>query len=106
MSERHLYEILVPRSWADNDEIDVEYHRLWDEKIRGISGGLTVMHPAKGQWVHQGKLHAEEMIPCRILATREEMDKIVDVTLAHYYDQKCVLAYRLSTEVIERYRSV
>lgn len=43
------------------------------------------------------------MIPVRILASREEIDKIVDFTI-QYYDQEAVLCYKLSDEVILRYK--
>ena len=103
--ERHLYEILVPRCWNHGSEIPVDYHHEWDSQVRAISSGLTILRPAKGQWVLDGRLLEEEVIPCRVLASREEMDAIMDITLEHYPDQHCILAYRLSTEVIMRYRS-
>lgn len=60
------------------------------------------MPPAKGQWVHGDKLFAERMIPVRIIATREEIDKIIDMTMS-YYGQLAVLAYKISDEVIIRH---
>lgn len=39
------------------------------------------------------------MIPVRIIATREEIEKIIDVTIV-YYGQDAVLAYRVADEVI------
>jgi hypothetical protein len=105
MSEQHFYEILVPMNWNnDGSKIDVEYHRQWDAKVRAISGGLTILRAVRGQWQYEDKLFTEKVIPCRILATREQMDKIVDITLEHYHDQISVLAYRLSSEVIMKYR--
>jgi len=78
------------------------YHRVWDEKVRAISGGLTVMRPAKGQWVSpDGQLFKERMIPVRIMATREQIDTIIDLTL-EYYDQLAVMCYKISDEVILR----
>ena len=44
------------------------------------------------------------MIPVRIVATREEINRIVDLTLT-YYDQEAVLCYKLSDEVILKHRS-
>lgn len=103
--ERHLYEILVPECWNTGFKIAVEFHQQWDARVRSISGGLTILRPFKGQWEFDNKLFAEHVIPCRVLATREEMDTIMDITMEHYHDQHCVLAYRLSSEVIMRYRS-
>lgn len=103
MASRHLWEILVPTVSNDGKPFRTRYHRVWDGKVRAISGGLTILHPAKGQWVcPEGKLYSERMIPVRIMCSREEMDKIVDITL-QYYAQKAVLAYKISTEVILRY---
>lgn len=80
------------------------YHRVWDAKVRAITGGLTIMTPARGQWVApDGKLFAERMIPVRIAATREQIEKIIDMTIV-YYDQEAVLCYKLSDEVILKQR--
>lgn len=43
------------------------------------------------------------MIPVRIVADREEIEKIIDITIK-YYDQEAVLAYRISNEVILKHR--
>jgi hypothetical protein len=81
------------------------YHRVWDEKVRAITGGLTIMSPIKGQWVSpDGELFRERMIPVRIVATREQIDRIIDMTLV-YYDQLMVLCYKISDEVIFKNRS-
>ena len=101
---RCMYEILVPRLWNSGVEISVECHREWDEKVRAVSGGLTILHPAKGQWMYQGKMIGEGVIPCRVIATREDLEKILDITLTHYHDQISVLAYKISDEIILKYR--
>lgn len=81
------------------------FHRVWDAKVRAITGGLTVMQPVKGQWVNHGtdELFDERMIPVRIVATYEQIDQIIDMTL-EYYEQLAVLCYKLSDEVILRNR--
>jgi hypothetical protein len=63
------------------------------------------MAPAKGQWINPetGDLFQERMIPVRILATREQIEKVVDLTL-RYYDQLAVLCYKVSDEVILKYK--
>ena len=48
------------------------------------------------------KLFQERNIPVRIIATRSEMDAIIDMTMK-YYDQLAVLAYKVSDEVILRH---
>ncbi len=78
------------------------YHRVWDAKVRAITGGLTILTPAKGQWISpEGELYQERMIPVRIAATRSQIDKIIDLTM-EYYDQLAVLCYKVSDEVIIR----
>jgi hypothetical protein len=101
--KRELWEILVPTVRNDGRPFRLRFHKVWDAKIREISGGLTILPVAKGQWVHQGSLFVERMIPVRILATREEINQIIDMTLK-YYDQIAVMAYRISEDVILRYR--
>jgi len=100
---RSLYEILVPTVRNDGRPFRLRYHRVWDSRVREISGGLTIMTPAKGQWLHKDELFTERMIPVRVIATRKEMDKIIDLTM-NYYDQLAVLAYRISDEVILKVR--
>jgi len=62
------------------------------------------MPVAKGQWIsREGTLFNERMIPVRLIASKEDMDKIVDMTLK-YYDQLAVLAYKISDEVILKHK--
>ena len=89
--------------WKRRNSYTTRYHRVWDEKVRAITGGLTILQPAKGQWVSpQGELYQERMIPVRIAATRAQIDGIIDMTMA-YYDQLAVLCYKVSDEVIIRH---
>ena len=86
----------------DGRPIRTRFHRVWDGKVREISGGLTIMPVAKGQWLFKDELFQERMIPVRIIATKAEMDRIIDMTLK-YYEQLAVLAYKVSEEVILRH---
>jgi hypothetical protein len=106
MENPNLWEILVPTMRrVDGKPYRTRYHKVWDQKVRDISGGLTVLQPAKGQWVApNGELFVERMIPVRIVATRSQIEEIVDHTLV-YYDQLAVLCYCISTEVILKHRS-
>ena len=102
---RSVWEILVPTVRNDGRPFRTRYHKIWDSKVREISGGLTICPPTKGEWVNpSGTLFTERMIPVRIIATKEEMDKIVDMTI-NYYDQEAVLAYKIADEYILKYRS-
>lgn len=100
---KSMWEILVPteRRLEPGKYYTTRYHRVWDSKVRAITGGLTIMAPAKGQWIHPatGDLYFERVIPVRIMASREEIEKVVDLTLK-YYDQLAVLCYKISDEVI------
>lgn len=90
--------------WQKRNSYTTRYHRAWDEKVRVITGGLTVLQPAKGQWTSEyGSVFRERMIPVRIMATPEQMEKIVDMTL-DYYDQLAVLYYEVSNNVKIRRR--
>lgn len=102
-----MWEILVPteRRLESGKFYTTRYHRVWDEKVRAITGSLTILTPAKGQWVSpDGELFVERMIPVRIVATRDQIDKIVDLTLS-YYDQLAVLCYKVSDEVILKHKT-
>lgn len=100
---KELWEILVPTIRNDGRPFRLRYHRVWDAKVREISGGQTIMPPVKGRWMHNEELFAERMIPVRIMATRDEIERIVDMTIK-YYDQIAVMAYKVSEEVILKYR--
>ena len=98
--DRCLWEILVPVCRADGKEIDIPFHQLWDEKVRAVSGGLTITRSVRGQWIFEDKLFSERVIPCRVMATRWEMNQIAKITIAHYSDQLAVMFYRLSESAI------
>jgi len=60
--------------------------------------------PAKGKWVSpSGDVFHERMIPVRIIATREQILDIIDMTM-EYYEQEAILAYRISDEVILKHK--
>lgn len=99
-----MWEILVPTVRNDGKPFRTRFHRVWDKKVREITAGLTIQPPAKGEWVSpQGKLFQERMIPVRIMASRKQIEEIVEMTIK-YYDQEAVLAYKLSNEVILRHK--
>lgn len=108
-----LYEILVPTvhrrkldARGQPKPIKTRFHRVWDEKVRAISGGLTVLTPAKGQWISpDGVLFRDRMIPVRFVAHNEEdVERVIDITLAHY-DELAVMCYRVSDHVIIKHAS-
>ena len=95
-----LWEILVPTCSNEGKPFRLRYHKVWDKQIKKISGGMTILPVAKGKWINpKGTIFEERMIPVRIIATREQMEKIVDLTIK-YYNQEAVLAYKISEEYI------
>lgn len=94
-----FYEILVPTVSNEGKPFRTRYHKVWDEKVRRITGGLTIIQPIKGQWISsEGELFKERMIPVRIACSQEQIDKIADIT-AEYYNQKAIMYYLISEEV-------
>jgi hypothetical protein len=99
-----MWEILVPTISNEGKPFRTRYHKVWDVKVRAIANGLTILSPAKGQWIsNEGELFVERMIPVRIICGREEIEKIIDMTM-DYYNQLAILAYKISDECILKYR--
>lgn len=105
MSDQKLWEILVPTVSRAGKPYRTRYHRVWDQRIREISSGLTIFAPSKGQWVSpDGTLLEERMIPVRFMATKDQAEKIAEFTL-EYYDQLAVLCCLISDDVIFKKRA-
>lgn len=104
-----LWEILVPTVRPNTEGkkfFTTKYHKSWDNKVREITSGLTIMTPAKGQWLSpNGKVFEERMIPVRLIANREQINDVIDLTL-EYYSQEAVLCYKISDEVILKYSNI
>ena len=95
-----MWEILVPTVNSHGNPIRVKFHKIWDAKVYAITGGLTILTPAKGKWISpMGELFSERMIPVRIACSREQILEIINMTKV-YYNQIAVCAYRVSAEVI------
>ena len=95
---RWVWEIIVPVE-MNGKEINVDYHREWDTKVRKISGGLTISKVAKGQWISPSNaLFVERVIPVKIACTKEQIRQIADITLEHYKQEE-VMYYKISNEV-------
>jgi hypothetical protein len=95
-----LWEILVPKKLPQaTEDIDPAFHQEWDARVRIITGGLTILHSARGQWVSpDGELESEKMIPVRIMCTEENIERIADITAKHY-TQKAVMFYKVAETV-------
>jgi hypothetical protein len=95
-----LWVVLVPTLHTGTGKpIRVRYHRVWDAKVREITGGLTILHPAKGQWVSpDGALFTERMIPVQVMCTADQMQIIAKMT-GKYYNQQAVMFYKASDDI-------
>ena len=107
-----LYEILVPTVSNEGKPYKTRYHRVWDNFVYELVGGITILRPAKGKWIDKSViegdkflkvLYEERVIPVRIACTRSQLEKIIDYTIK-YYNQIAVMAYKISEEVIVKYR--
>lgn len=95
---------MVPTTSNEGKPFRTRFHRVWDSKVREIAGGLTILTPAKGQWLNlSGKLFKERMIPVRIVCSKKQIDLIIDITM-NYYNQEAVLVYKVSEEVIIKHK--
>lgn len=103
-SSQKLWEILVPTVRNPEDDGTVvpyrtRYHRVWDQKVKAIAGGLTVLTPVRGTWVSdEDETFHERMIPVRIMCTEDEIIKIAHMT-KDYYKQLAVMVYMISSDV-------
>lgn len=100
-TEIYLWQILVPTIRNDGRPIKTRFHRVWDAKVRNISGGLTIVPPVIGQWENpeeNGKLYKERMIPVQIACTTDEIIEIANMS-KKYYEQEKIFVYLLSEKV-------
>lgn len=99
-----LWEILVPTTDNDGVPLEVTYHHVWDEHVRSLSGGLTLLRSVTGQWINAAeKVYVEKMIPVRIACGKQTIEQIANFT-AHYYRQETVMYYEISRRVfLKRY---
>jgi hypothetical protein len=95
-----LYEILVPTVFGDtNKPVSTKHHKEWDAWVRRQSGGLTILTPARGQWIHEGKLLEERVIPVRIALPRHHnMISRIAVFTKQHYRQKRVMYFFITDQ--------
>lgn len=74
-------------------------HMLFDEFVKGITGGLTIHAVGKGKWDDEyGREYHENVIPVKVVCTPEEFADIMTFAVKHYR-QKSVLGYLISSQV-------
>lgn len=95
-----LWEILVP-TIIGTRPVRTKHHKMWDNFVKKVSGGLTILKPAKGIWIEPETktVYDERVIPVRIACTKNQILQIINFTINHY-KQKAVMAYKLSSEVL------
>ena len=96
-----LWCVLVPTVHRVRKKpIRVREHRVWDSKVREIAGGLTILQPARGQWVGpEGKLWVDRMIPVLVSCKQVEFDQVIAMT-AHFYDEEAVMGWKISDTAV------
>lgn len=100
---QELWEILIPTTRNNGQPIHTRFHRIWDQKIRELSNGLTIFTPVKGEWINENfSTIRERMIPVRFLAYPSQIESIIQMTLI-YYEQDAIMAYKISDEIIMKY---
>lgn len=99
-NKQKMWEIFVPAS-NKTLEFSYEHHKKWDEYVKSLAGGLTILRTAKGEWIdnHDGKLYIDRVIPVRIKCSEKNIKKIIKFTIKHY-NQEAVLAYKISDMVL------
>lgn len=97
-----MWEILVPKCWPNGKDIPYLYHKVWDNEVSKLAGGLSVFRSINGVWVDKenGQVVSEKMIPVKIMCDQDTMRDIAQWT-AGYYRQKSVLYYKVTDEVHE-----
>lgn len=99
-----MWEILVPSTYTNGGGLRHNYllgkHQEWDDKVKQISGGLTVLHESKGLWVNprDNETIREPMIVVRVACNESQMMEIARITLEHY-NEESVLFYKVSSDV-------
>ncbi len=102
--KKHMWEILVPAS-SKEQEFSYEHHKKWDEYVKSLAGGLTILRTAKGEWISPNGISiSDRVIPVRITCKKKHIKKIIKFTLTHY-NQQAVLAYKVSNKVILKHRN-
>ena len=103
MTKPVMWEILVPAS-NNKDKFSYKHHKAWDKEVTRIAGGVTILKTGKGEWISPvGKLYKDRIIPCRVLCTKEQIEEIIKFTISHY-KQEAVLAYKISDDVILKFK--
>lgn len=101
MSDKALWQIMVPCNFNDGKPVRTRHHKEWDRQIQNILSqkGMTIHTPGKGKWTNpkDGTTYVDRVIPVTLIASKDEMEKIAGITLKHY-KQLAVLYFKISSE--------
>lgn len=99
MKQIEMWEVYVPTKYNTGKPVRTRHHKMWDSQVYKFTGGLTILKPTSGRWVHEGILYEDRCIPVRIACTRNQLQQILKFTKSHY-KQIAIMAYKISDEVI------
>lgn len=101
-----LWEIFVPTVRSNGKPYKLRFHKVWDQKVKDLVGGLSVLPKIKGYWLSpKQELFVEEMIPIRIMCSEEQIENIVIMSL-DYYEQEGIMYYLVTNDVRIKYSKV
>ena len=105
MKNQKLYEILIPIINNRGERFSAEHHKKWNNKALKIAGKFIIMKVIKEEWINLfGKeFYKNKMIPIRISCTKNQIEKIIQITIKHY-NQEVILAYIISEKALLRYQ--
>ncbi len=93
---KYLWEILIPEKPNKSTQpFSQDHHDPLFAMLRKVSGGSTRCPVAYGEWVHEGEVLGENMIPVRFTSSREDARGIAKWAREHY-DQDLIWAYPLA----------
>ena len=100
--EKSLWVILVPRKTNGGKPIRTRHHKVFDQKVLDMTGGLTIVGPSSvnGYWkaVGSGATYEESTIEVRIMCTEEQIIDIAGWAKRHY-NQEAIMFYEISNNV-------
>lgn len=96
---KQVWKLMVPTVSNDGKPFTTRMHKEWDKHICRLAGGMTILRPVFGKWIHQGKAYQERNIPVEVVCTRKELTEILEFTKS-FYNQEAVLAVKISDEAI------
>jgi hypothetical protein len=95
-----LWCIFIPVASNNKTPYTLEHHQKWDQRIRAITGGLTISRSALGYWLStDGVLYEDRVISVFIMCSEADIEEIVEFTGKHYVDQKSIFYYLASSDV-------